>query len=91
MKIKTHRIINSPVVLYGCETWSRTLREESGLRLFEYRVLRGVFGQGKGGMRQLHNEELSGLYRYLSDLYHYLSDLYRYLSDLYLYQILLGL
>jgi len=33
-----------PVVLYGCETWSLTLREERRLRVFENRVLRGVFG-----------------------------------------------
>jgi hypothetical protein len=32
------------MVLYGCETWSLTLREEHGLRVFEKRVLRGVFG-----------------------------------------------
>jgi len=32
-----------PVILYGCETWSLTLREERGLRVFENRVLRGIF------------------------------------------------
>jgi hypothetical protein len=50
----------------GCETWSVTLREEDGLRVFENRVLRGVFGfKGKevtGDWRRLHNEELYGLY-----------------------------
>ena len=35
---------NFPVVLYGCETWSLTLREERRLRVFENRVLRRVFG-----------------------------------------------
>jgi hypothetical protein len=33
-----------PVVLYGCETWSLTLREEHTLRVFENRVLKGIFG-----------------------------------------------
>jgi hypothetical protein len=33
-----------PVVLYGCETWSLRLREEHGLRVFENRVLRRIFG-----------------------------------------------
>ena len=33
-----------PVVLYGCESWSLTLREERRLRVFENRVLRRVFG-----------------------------------------------
>ena len=55
-----------PVALYGCETWSLTLREERRLRVFENRVLRGVFGPKRdkvtGGWRKLHNEELSDLY-----------------------------
>jgi hypothetical protein len=33
-----------PVVLYGCESWSLTLREECRLRVFENRVLRRIFG-----------------------------------------------
>ena len=44
LKIKIHRTIILPVVLYGCETWSLTLREERRLRVFENRVLRRVFG-----------------------------------------------
>jgi len=55
-----------PVVLYGCETWSLTLREEPRLRVFENRVLRRVFGPKRdevtGEWRKLHNEELSNLY-----------------------------
>ena len=55
-----------PVVLYGCETWSLTLREEGKLRVFENRVLRRVFGPKRdevtGEWRKLHNEELSDLY-----------------------------
>jgi hypothetical protein len=49
-------------VLYGCETWFLTLREEHRLRMFENRVLRRIFGpkrdEVKGGWRKLHNEEL---------------------------------
>ena len=44
LKIKIYRSIILPVVLYGCETWSLTLREERRLRVFENRVLRRVFG-----------------------------------------------
>jgi hypothetical protein len=55
-----------PVVLYGCETWSLTLREEHRLRVFENRVLRKVFGPKRnkvtGEWRKLHNEELNDLY-----------------------------
>ena len=55
-----------PVVLYGCETWSLTMREEHILRLFESRVLRRIFGCKKdkvtGEWRKLHNEELNDLY-----------------------------
>jgi hypothetical protein len=43
-KIKIYRTIMLPVVLYGCETWSITLREKNRLRVFENRVLRGIFG-----------------------------------------------
>jgi len=44
LKIKIYRTIYLPVVLYGCETWSLTLREERRLRVFENRMLRRVFG-----------------------------------------------
>ena len=54
------------VVLYGCETWSHTVREEHGLRVFENRVLRRIFGPMRdevtGEWRKLHNEELCALY-----------------------------
>ena len=43
-KIKIYRKIIMPVVLYGCETWSLTLREKCRLRVFEKRVLRRIFG-----------------------------------------------
>ena len=44
LKIKIYRTIILPVALYGCETWSLTLREERRRRVFENRVLRRVFG-----------------------------------------------
>ena len=44
LKIKIYRTIILPVVLYGCETWSLTLREERRLGDFENRVLRRIFG-----------------------------------------------
>ena len=44
LKIKTYKTIILPVVLYGCETWSLTLREECRLRVFENRILRRIFG-----------------------------------------------
>jgi hypothetical protein len=63
LKIKINRIIILLVVLYGCETWSLTLREERRLRVFENIVLRRLFGP-KGDevtreWRELHNEELN--------------------------------
>jgi hypothetical protein len=55
-----------PVVLYACETWSLTLREEHRLRVFENRVLRMIFGPKRdevtGELRKLHNKELHDLY-----------------------------
>jgi hypothetical protein len=55
-----------PVVLYGCETWSLTLREERGLRAFENRILRRIFGLKRdevtGEWRKFHSEELHNLY-----------------------------
>jgi hypothetical protein len=65
-KIKIHRTIILPVVLYGYETWSLTLREERWLRVFENRVLRRIFGSNRdevsGEWRKPHNEELNDLY-----------------------------
>jgi hypothetical protein len=64
-KIKIYRTIIFPLVLYGCETWSLTLREERRLRVFENRVLRRIFGpkreEVKRKWRKLHNEELNHL------------------------------
>jgi hypothetical protein len=54
------------MVLYGCETWSLTLREEHRLRVFENRVLRRILGPKRdeviGDWRKLHNEELHNVY-----------------------------
>jgi hypothetical protein len=66
LKIRIYKTIILPVVLYGCETWSLTLREEQGLRVFENRVLRRIFGPKRdeltGEWRKLHNKELHDLY-----------------------------
>ena len=68
LKIKIYRTIILPVVLYGCETWSLTLREERTLGVFENRVLRRIFGPRRdeltGEWRELHNEELNDLYSF---------------------------
>ena len=59
-----------PVVLYRCETWSLTLREERRLRVFENRVLRRIFGPKRdkvtGEWRETYNEELNELTKYYS-------------------------
>jgi hypothetical protein len=66
VKVKIYKTIMLPVVLYGYETWSLTLREEDRLRVFENRVLRTIFGPKRdevtGEWRKLHNEELHVLY-----------------------------
>ena len=66
LKIKIYRTILLPVVFYGCETWSLTLREERRLRVFENRVLKRIFGPKRDEVtrkwRKLHNEELNDLY-----------------------------
>jgi hypothetical protein len=66
IKIKICKTIILHVVLYGCESWSLTLREVHRLKAFEKRVLRRRFepkmNEVKGGSRKLHNEELHNLY-----------------------------
>jgi len=66
LKIKIYRIIILPIVLYGSETWSLTLREERELRVFENMMLRRIFvprmDEVTGEWRRLHNEELNDLY-----------------------------
>jgi len=66
LKINIYRTITLPFVLYGCKTWSLTLRKERKLRVFENMVLRRIFGSRRdkvtGEWRRLHNEELKDLY-----------------------------
>jgi hypothetical protein len=66
VKVKIHKTIILPVVLYGCETWFLTLREEHRLRVFKNRVLRRIFGPKRdkvtGEWRKLHSEVLHNLY-----------------------------
>jgi hypothetical protein len=66
VKVKIYKTIILPVILYGYETWSLTLREEHRLRVFENRVLRRIFGPKRDEVtrewRKLHNKELHNLY-----------------------------
>jgi len=66
LNIKTYRTIILPVVLYGCETWSLTMRVERKLRVFENMALKRIYGPRwddvTGEWRRLHNEELNDLY-----------------------------
>jgi hypothetical protein len=66
LKIRIYKTIILPLVLYGCETWSLTLREEYRLGAFDNRVLRRISGPERdevtGEWRKLHNEELHDLY-----------------------------
>ena len=66
LSVWCNRNIILPVVLYGCETWSLTLREERKLRVFENMLLRGIFGPRRdevtGEWKRLLNEELNDLY-----------------------------
>jgi hypothetical protein len=66
VEVRIYKTIILPVVLYGCGTWSLTLRKENRLRVFENRVLRRIFGpkmdEVTGEWRKLHSEELHILY-----------------------------
>jgi len=66
IKVKIYRTIILPVVLYGCEPWSLTLREERRVKLFENMVLTRIFGLRKGETtgewRRLYDVELNDLY-----------------------------
>ena len=66
IKIKMYGTIILSVVLYGCETWSLTLKEEGRLRVFENRMLKRIFGPKRDGVtgewKKIHNEELNDLY-----------------------------
>ncbi|KAJ4426516.1 hypothetical protein ANN_27330, partial [Periplaneta americana] len=66
LKVRIYKTVILPVVLYGCETWTLTLREEHRLRVFENKVLRKIFWAKRdevtGEWRKLHNTELHALY-----------------------------
>ncbi|KAJ4431471.1 hypothetical protein ANN_20069 [Periplaneta americana] len=66
LKVRIYKTVILPVVLYGCEAWTLTLREEQRLRVFENKVLRKIFGAKRdavtGEWRKLHNAELDALY-----------------------------
>jgi hypothetical protein len=66
IKTRTYKAIILPVVLYGCEAWSLTLKEEHRLRMFENRVLRRIYDPKRDEVtrdwRKLHNEELHTFY-----------------------------
>jgi hypothetical protein len=65
LKIRIYKTIILSVVLYGCETWSLTLKKEHRLRVSENRVLRRIFGPKRDGVtgewRKFHNKQLRGL------------------------------
>jgi len=73
LKIKIYRTIILPAVLYGCGTWSLTMREECRLRVLENRVLRRIFGPKRDEVtrewRKLHNEELDDVYSSLNTVH----------------------
>jgi hypothetical protein len=66
LKIKIYRTIILPVVVYGCETWSLTLKEERRLRVFENMVLGRISGPKRdevtGEWKKIHNVELNDLH-----------------------------
>jgi hypothetical protein len=66
INIKTYRTLILPVLLYGCKTWSLTLREERRLRVYENKVLTKVFEPKRDKVtrnwRRLHRDELYDLY-----------------------------
>ncbi|KAJ4450282.1 hypothetical protein ANN_01702 [Periplaneta americana] len=66
LKVRIYKTVILPVVLYGCETWTLTLREEQRLRVFENKILRKIYGAKRdevtGEWRKLHNTELHALY-----------------------------
>ncbi|KAJ4446228.1 hypothetical protein ANN_12922 [Periplaneta americana] len=66
LKVRIYKTVVLPVVLYGCETWTLTLRAEHRLRVFKNKVLRKIFGSKRdevtGEWRKLHNAEVHALY-----------------------------
>jgi len=70
IKINIYRTIILSFVLYGCETWSVTFREEHRLRVFENRVLKNIFGPKRNDVTgmwiKLQKQELDYLYSSLN-------------------------
>jgi hypothetical protein len=66
LEIKVYRIKILPVVVYGCETWSLTLREERRLRVSQNGALKRIFEPKRDGVtgewRKIHNKELNNVY-----------------------------
>jgi hypothetical protein len=63
IKVKIHKTLILPLVLYGCETWSLTLREGNRLRVLEIGILRRIFG--------LKRDEVTGEWRHSEELHVY--------------------
>jgi hypothetical protein len=68
MEVKIYKAAILPVIMYGCEAWSLTLREEHRLRVFENRVVRRMFGPKRdevtGEWKMLNSEELYVMQNY---------------------------
>ena len=66
LRVNTYKTVILPVVLYSCEIWSLTLREEQKLRVFKNKVLRKMLGTKRdeiiGEWGKLHNSEIHALY-----------------------------
>jgi hypothetical protein len=65
LKIRLYKMVILPIMLYGCETWSFTLREKHRPRVFKNNVLKKIFGPKReedGSWRKLNNYELNSLY-----------------------------
>jgi hypothetical protein len=77
VKVKIHETIILPVVLYGHETWSLTLREEHRLRVFKNRVLRRIFGPKRDEVPREWKKFLSGELHNL----HSLPDIIRHIKS----------
>jgi hypothetical protein len=63
--MRIYKTVILPVMLYGCETWSLTVKKERGLKVFQNGVLGRIFGPKRevdGSLRKLHNDELHNLY-----------------------------